>query len=455
MSDVKNFEDLNLSELTLKALKKKGYKAPTEVQVNTIPPAMEGKDVLVQSRTGSGKTMAFLIPIFEWIEKNKGVEALILVPTRELAQQVNEEAKALGREYKVNTMAVYGGSAIEPQIRSLPKTSVVAGTPGRVIDLIKRGALDLRNLKTFVLDEADRMMDMGFLDDIKWIMSRTPNEKQMILCSATMPDEIVDLAHRYMNNPVTLKLSKDDISAKGIRQFQIKVGGMNKLAKLTALLDNEPGKYLIFCRTKIGTQRLADQLKKLNYKAYAIHGDMSQAARTRTMNEFKAGGIDILVATDVAARGIDVEGITHVVNYDVPLYPKDYVHRIGRTGRMGKKGKAVTFVSRDEQEPFSRIELFIDKRVPEMKMSGKGRVRERMDYREYADVFGMVILEFELKEDMKRLDLIKAVEKLGIRDEDIGRVVIKGRQGTIEMHYGKAHRVVTSKLFKKIRVKRN
>ena len=455
MSDIKSFEDLNLSEMTLNALKKKGYKAPTEVQVNTIPPAMQGRDVLVQARTGSGKTMAFLIPIFEMIEGDAGVEALILVPTRELAQQVADEAKALGKEYEINTMAVYGGAAIDPQIRDLPKTSIVAGTPGRVIDLIKRGALNLDNLRFFVLDEADRMLDMGFLDDIKWIMSRTPHEKQMILCSATMPDEIVDLAHRYMDRPETLKLSQDDISAKGIRQYQVKVGGMNKLAKLSALLDNEPGKYLIFCRTKIGTQRLADQLRKNGYKAYAIHGDMTQAARTRTMNDFKSGKINILVATDVAARGIDVEGITHVVNYDVPLYPKDYVHRIGRTGRMGKKGKAVTFVSRDEQEPFSRIELYIEKRVPELRMKEKGRVRERMDYREYADVFGMVTLEFELKEDMKRLDLIRALEKVGIRDEDIGRIVIKDGKGTIEMHYGKAHRAVTSKIFRKIRVKRN
>ncbi len=455
MSDVKSFEDLNLSEMTLKALKKKGYKAPTQVQIETIPPAMKGKDVLVQARTGSGKTMAFLIPIFETIEGDAGVEALILVPTRELAQQVADEAEALGREFKLNTMAVYGGAAIDPQIRKLPKTSIVAGTPGRVIDLIKRGALQLDNLRFFVLDEADRMLDMGFLDDIKWIMSRTPYEKQMILCSATMPDEIVDLARKYMDNPDTLKLSQDDISAKGIKQYQIKVGGMNKLAKLSSLLDNEPGKYLIFCRTKIGTQRLADQLKKNGYKAFAIHGDMSQAARTRTMNDFKSGKINILVATDVAARGIDVEGITHVVNYDVPLYPKDYVHRIGRTGRMGKKGKAITFVSRDEQEPFSRIELFVDRRIPELKLKQRGRVRERMDYREYADVFGMVTLEFELKEDMKRLELIRALEKVGIRDEDIGRVHIKGKEGTIEMHYGKAHRAVTSKIFKKIRVKKN
>ena len=447
MKSIERFEDLNIDDKTLSALKNRGFEKPTDVQTATIPLAKEGKDVLVQARTGSGKTLAFLIPIFEKMEGNAGVEAIVLVPTRELAQQVDTEAKSLGKFHGMESLAVYGGSSIENQIRKLPHASIVVGTPGRVIDLIKRDKLRIGRIKAFVLDEADRMLDMGFIDDIKWILSRTPREKQMILCSATMPEEVLSLARRYMNRPEVLKLSEDDISAKGIRQFHVRVGSMNKLAKLSALLEHEPGKYLIFCRTKIGTQRVTESLRKAGYNAYALHGDMTQAARTRTMNDFKSGKIDILVSTDVASRGIDVEGITHVINYDVPLYPKDYVHRIGRTGRMGKDGKAISFVSKEERAPFRKIEEFIERKVPEIDLKKPGKIRERIDYREYADVFGMVTLRFKLKKKMSRTEILKNMQKHGINDEEIGRIDLKSLEGSIEVYYSKAHRAVTSGIF--------
>ncbi len=446
MEKIERFEDMPIGKETLSYLKKSGYELPTDVQREAIVPAIEGRDMIVQARTGSGKTLSFLIPVFERIEGNSGVEAIILVPVRELAQQVEDEARKIGEYHKIDTVAVYGGTSVENQIRKLRTASVVVGTPGRVMDLMKRGALRLDNLRFFVLDEADRMLDMGFYEDIEWIISRTPEEKQVMLYSATMPDEIIKLAKKYMNDPLKLKLSEDSLAATTVDQYYIRVGSMNKLAKLSALLDNEPGKYLIFTRTKIAARKVAELLRKHGYKVFAIHGDMSQAARTRTMNDFKSGKIDILIATDVASRGIDVEGITHVINYDIPLYPKDYVHRIGRTGRLDKTGKAITFVTRDEMGALKKIEEYIGKKIPEMRTTARGRIRERMDYREYADVFGMVTFEFRAEEGMSNLDLIKVLEKQGIREEDIGRIEIDGDMGEFEVHYSSAHRASKARL---------
>lgn len=446
MEKIQKFEDMKIDTVLISSLKKRNFVEPTDVQKAAIPPAMEGNDMIVQARTGSGKTLSFLIPIFEKIEGNRGIEAIILVPVRELAQQVESEAKYIGSAKAIGTVAVYGGASIENQIKGMKRASVVVGTPGRVIDLMKRGALRLENIKFFVLDEADRMLDMGFLDDITWIISRTPEKKQVMLYSATMPEEIVKLSRRYLNNPVRLRLSEDSISAKGISQYYIRVGSMNKLAKLSALLDNEPGKYLVFTRTKIGAQRVAENLQRWKYRAFALHGDMTQAARTRTMNDFKNGRINILIATDVASRGIDVEGITHVVNYDVPLYEKDYVHRIGRTGRLGKDGKAVTFITREELPILRKIEEYTGKKILQMKVEKPGRVRERVDYREYADVFGMVTLNFRIDEKTTKRDIIKIMEQQGIRDEEIGRIELMKDRGEIEVHYSRAQRALRARL---------
>ena len=446
MEKMEKFEDMPIDEMLISSLKKRDFVVPTDVQVAAIPPALQGNDMIVQARTGSGKTLSFLIPIFEKMEGNAGIEAIVLVPVRELAQQVENEAKHIGNAKGLGTVAVYGGASIENQIRGIKKASIVVGTPGRIIDLMKRGALRLDSIKFFVLDEADRMLDMGFLEDITWIISRTPDKKQVMLYSATIPEEIVKLSRRYLDNPVRLKLSEDSISAKGISQYYVRVGDMNKLAKLSALLDNEPGKYLVFTRTKIGAQRVADNLKKWGYKAFALHGDMTQAARTRTMNDFKDGKINILIATDVASRGIDVEGISHVVNYDAPLFQKDYVHRIGRTGRLGKDGKAVTFITREELPVLRKIEEYTGKKIPQMTIEKHGKVRERIDYREYADVFGMVTLRFRVDEKTSKRDIIKIMEQQGIRDEEIGRIALGKGYGEIEIHYSRAHRASKAKL---------
>ena len=333
------FKDMRISEKTKKALKLQGFHEPTEVQEKAIPVGIEGKDLIVQSKTGSGKTLAFLISIFENV--GKGLEAIVLVPTRELAQQVEKVARMLGKSHAKSTVAIYGGVSMENQIRDLKYASIVVGTPGRIMDLMRRGYLNLDRIKFFVLDEADRMLDMGFIDDIKWILQRTPEEKQIMLFSATMPQEIVNLARRYMRDPVKIYLSKDELTADNIAQYYVEVGEVNKIAKLSSLIIQERGKYLVFCNTRRKTKSVAEILQKYGFRAYALHGDMRQAARTKTMNAYKDGKIDILISTDVAARGIDVHGITHVVNYDVPLYPKDYVHRAGRTARAGWLDHAV------------------------------------------------------------------------------------------------------------------
>ncbi|MFP4000385.1 MAG: DEAD/DEAH box helicase [Thermoplasmata archaeon] len=440
-NDIQQFDDMSLKEETLSALDEIDFDSPTDVQKSSIKPAIEGNDVIVQARTGSGKTHSFLIPIFEKIKGNRGVEAIILTPTRELAQQVEREAEKIGKHHGIETLAIYGGSSINYQINHLPGTSFVAGTPGRVMDLMRRGELVLDEIDFFVLDEADRMLDMGFIEDIEWIISRTSEEKQIMLYSATMPDEIVKLANEYMKDPEELKLSEDEISAKGIKQYYVSVGRKNKLSVLSSLLDTEPGKYLIFCNTRKYTQILSDRLNNHGYKSHPMHGDMSQSARTRTMDKFKDGKIDILVSTDVASRGIDVENITHVVNYDIPKYEKDYVHRIGRTGRLGKEGKAVTLVTRDEMEFLGRIEDFIEDELEHLELQEEGKVDHKIDYDHHSDVYGMVTFKFKVDEKASRWKVGKEVQKHGIKHDEIEVKKLNGNSGEIEVVRSKAERI--------------
>ncbi len=436
------FEDMSLDERTHTALEEIDFERPTEVQEKSIDPAIEGNDMIVQARTGSGKTHSFLLPIFEKLDGDNGVEAIVLTPTRELAQQVRKEAEKIGKHHDINTLAIYGGASIDYQINHLPDTSFVAGTPGRVMDLMRRGELDLNDLDFFVLDEADRMLEMGFLEDIEWILSRTAEEKQIMLYSATMPKKIVKLANQYMDDPTELKLSEDEISAKGVTQRYVSVGKKNKLSVLSSLLDNQPGKYLIFCNTRKYTRILSDKLNNHGYKAHSMHGDMSQSARTKTMNKFKDGKIDILVSTDVASRGIDVENITHVVNYDIPKYEKDYVHRIGRTGRLGKEGKAVTFVSRDEMEFLDRIEEFVESEIKPLDIEDEGRVEHEIDYDHHSDVYGMVTFRFSINDGpVSRWNVGKKVQKHGIKHDEIEVKNLEENEGEIEVVRSKAERI--------------
>ena len=453
VNKMKKFSEISLGEKTIFSLSRMGFNEMTEVQEKAIPEVLKG-DVIVQSRTGSGKTLAFLVPIMDSITSN-GMQVLVLVPTRELAQQVEAVARALGKPMGIHTAAVYGGASIDSQIKLLGRANLVVGTPGRVIDLIKRGKLKLTSIRYLVLDEADRMLDMGFLPDVRWIINLLPQDRTTVLCSATMPAGVVKLARKYMKNPKWLRLSRDEISTKNVVQYRINVGEINKLAVLSALLDNEPGKYLIFTMTRRGAQELADKLRSRGYGAHALHGDMSQSARTRTMNAFKKGEISILVATDVASRGIDVENITHVINYDVPRYPKDYVHRIGRTGRLDKKGKAITFVSRDEREYLERIESYTGRKMTLMKTPAGGRVKMRVDYREYADLYGMVAFEFESRETVKEWELVRELEKHGIPEDMVGAIDNRGKKGIVKVHYRAAPRLLSARnAFESLRLRK-
>lgn len=376
------FKELNLKPELITALNKIGLTKPTEVQEKAIPLALSGKDVIVRSKTGSGKTFAFLLPILQRLTDENVLQALVLAPTRELAVQIGLEAKKLSR---VNYILLYGGVAIGPQIEKLEKgVQLVIATPGRVLDLMQRGTLNLGNVRFAVLDEADRMLDMGFIDDVEKILRTTPKERQTMMFSATMPEKIERLASRYMNAPEMLMLQQDEITVKQIRQQVI---GMDRKQKLDYLLrimqDKSVKKMMIFCNTKDWAQKLSDILYRKRYQAASIHSALSQAKRNKVIQDFNAGRYEVLVATDVAARGLHIEGVTHVVNYDIPRNPKDYVHRIGRTGRAGKDGDAITFVTQPD-EPLlraveSEIQMYLD--VQQLQPDGKlGPKPERIEH---------------------------------------------------------------------------
>ena len=369
------FGDLQLSEATLRALAAAHYSEPTPVQAGLIPRALEGIDVVGQARTGTGKTAAFVIPILERLKsprKVPGPQALILVPTRELAVQVREEVVKLARGRKISCVALYGGKPIRGQIEKLRAgAQVVVGTPGRVLDHLSRHSLDLRGLSCVVLDEADRMLDIGFRPDIERILRRCPSERQTLLLSATVPPPIQRLATRYMHDPEIMNFSTNDIAVETIEQKYFTVDAERKFELLVRLLQREdPQQGIIFCRTKRGTERLYRNLHKRIADVDCIHGDMQQSARDRVMSSFREGKLRLLVATDVVGRGIDVSGISHIINYDIPEFSDDYVHRVGRTGRMGREGVAYTFVTTEEGNELTRIEQRINRLLKRDEMEG-------------------------------------------------------------------------------------
>ena len=358
---------LQLSEGMLSALRDAAYTTPTPIQRETIPRIFAGVDLLGQSKTGSGKTAAFMIPIIEQVyscEKGDMPVALIVVPTRELAVQIRDETVKLSSNFEIVTVACYGGKPIADQIRKMSRgVDIVIGTPGRILDLVKRRALDLGHLRWVVLDEADRMLDIGFRPDIERILKLTPTNRQTLLFSATLPDPVIRLAKRYMTDPETYNFSESDIAAETIEQFYMTVDRERKFEALMRLLEQEnPTQAIIFCRTKRMVDRLGQNLAK-RYKGTtaAIHGDLTQSARDRIMRDFRQGKIALLAATDVVGRGIDVSGISHIINYDIPQFCDDYVHRVGRTGRMGREGVAFTLVTPDEGAELTRIEMRINR----------------------------------------------------------------------------------------------
>lgn len=364
------FTELNLSDAILAAIEKAGFETPSPIQEQTIPLALEGKDVIGQAQTGTGKTAAFGLPTLNKIDvENPAIQALVIAPTRELAVQSQEELFRFGREKGVKVRSVYGGSSIEKQIKALKSGAhIVVGTPGRLLDLIKRKALKLNGIETLILDEADEMLNMGFLEDIESIISRVPESRQTLLFSATMPDAIKRIGVQFMKDPEHVKIAAKELTTDLVDQYYIRIKENEKFDTMTRLIDvDQPELSIVFGRTKRRVDELTRGLKLRGYRAEGIHGDLDQGKRLRVLRDFKNDNLDILVATDVAARGLDISGVTHVYNYDIPQDPESYVHRIGRTGRAGKSGLSITFVSPNEMGYLKIIEDLTKKRMKGMK----------------------------------------------------------------------------------------
>ena len=353
------FASLGLSEETLGALKMKGFEEPTEIQKACIPLLLkEGTEVVGQAQTGTGKTAAFSLPIIETVDENrKDVQALILAPTRELALQVSEEINSLKGKRKLEIAPIYGGASMENQLRKLRKgVQIVVGTPGRILDHIRRGSLKLDELEFMVLDEADEMLDMGFIEDIEEVLKAVPEEKRMLMFSATMPAEILKLSKQFMKNPEIIRTQKQDTSSAATDQIYYEVRESDKIEALTRIIDRDPEFYgVVFCRTKLQCDEVAKKLSDRGYDASALHGDLSQRERENIIKRLKDKQLSILIATDVAARGLDIKDLTHVINYSLPQDPEIYIHRVGRTGRAGRTGTAITFITPSEARKFSYI----------------------------------------------------------------------------------------------------
>ncbi len=359
-SPIENFAQLALPRALLDTLQELGYEAPTPIQAATIPPMLDGRDVLGQAQTGTGKTAAFALPILAKLDWNdRQTQALVLTPTRELAIQVAEAFQSYARHLPgFHVLPIYGGQSMTLQLRHLRRgVHIVVGTPGRVMDHLRRETLSLSALRTVVLDEADEMLRMGFIDDVDWILEQTPKEKQVALFSATMPDLIRRVARRHLRDPREVQIETRTATVATVRQRYCQVGLQHKLDALTRVLEVEDADaMLIFVRTKVAATELAERLEARGYPSAALHGDMTQALREKTIEQLRSGGLDILVATDVAARGLDVQRISHVVNYDIPYDPEAYIHRIGRTGRAGRAGDAILFVAPRELRMLRTIE---------------------------------------------------------------------------------------------------
>ena len=363
------------------AIEKLGYERPSPIQAKTIPPLLEGRDILGQAQTGTGKTASFALPILSQLQlEKKTPQALVLTPTRELAIQVSEAFQKYASQFpKFKVLPIYGGSEYEYQLKNLKRgTHVVVGTPGRVMDHIRRGTLKLQGLKTFVLDEADEMLKMGFIDDIQWIMDALPEEKQLALFSATMPSAVKKIANNYLVDPVTVHIESKTSTADTVRQRYCLVKGPQKLEALTRILEVESIQAgIIFVRTKSSTVELADRLKARGFSTAALNGDIDQRQREKTVTRLRKGTLDLLVATDVAARGLDVERISHVFNFDIPFGTEAYVHRIGRTGRAGRKGDAILFVTPRETRMLKTIEKATKSKIDKMELPSQVEISNK------------------------------------------------------------------------------
>lgn len=436
------FESLKIKKETLKALEEMGFERPSTVQSVVIPVLLEGRDVTAQAQTGTGKTAAFGVPLAELVDiNNRNVQAIILTPTRELAIQVAGEIRKICKYSKIKELPIYGGQSIDMQFKALRQgVHVVIGTPGRVLDHIRRKTLKLADVKMVVLDEADEMLDMGFIEDIESILSETAKDRQTMLFSATMPEEMRKLAKKYMKDPKHISITPQQVTVKLIEQYYYEVKEKNRFDSLCRILETEEvGPSMLFCRTKKNVDELVEGMQTMGYVVEGLHGDMSQNQRQNTMDKFKAGTIDFLVATDVAARGLDVDGVTHVVNYNIPEDPESYVHRIGRTGRAGKEGVALTLVSPREFRALKMIEIFTKSKVKRREVPSiqdvleqktekvKGKLIELISEGNLAEYREMVL---ELAEDYDLADIAAAGLKHILQDEQ-GKIVNMEEEETL------------------------
>jgi len=427
VSTLPTFRELALIDPVLKALDDVGYETPSPIQAQVIPYMLQGKDVLGQAQTGTGKTAAFALPILSRIDlRQKDPQVLVLAPTRELAIQVAEAFQRYAAHMKgFHVLPIYGGQDYSTQLRQLKRGAhVVVGTPGRVMDHMRKGTLNLDTLKVLVLDEADEMLRMGFIDDVEWVLEQTPDDIQIALFSATMPSVIRKIAQEYLTDPEQITIKVTTASAENIRQRFWMVSGVHKLDALTRILEAETfDGMIIFVRTKTATIELAEKLEARGYSAAAINGDMSQALRERTIAHLKNGKLDILIATDVAARGLDVDRITHVVNYDIPYDTESYVHRIGRTGRAGRTGDAILFIAPRERKLLGNIEKATKQKVEEMGLPStevinnkrisrfKQNITDTLAVQELS-FFTQLIEQYQQEHNVSALEIASALAKL-------------------------------------------
>ncbi|MCF7874866.1 MAG: DEAD/DEAH box helicase [Candidatus Omnitrophica bacterium] len=425
---MKLFKDLGLSSQTLKTIEEKGFEMPTSIQEKVIPAVLsENFDIVGQARTGTGKTAAFALPLIERLKEDAGVvQVLVLTPTRELAIQVAEEVYSLKGRKKLSIVPIYGGQAISLQLRSLKRgVDIVVGTPGRVCDHIRRNTLKLQNISYLILDEADEMLNMGFLEDVEKIMAQTSPNKRTMLFSATMPQEIMRVAKKYMGKYKLFQVSKGAMTVSRTDQIYFEVPARDKFEALCRIIDMEEDFYgLVFCRTKVDVDRIARHLIERGYDADALHGDMSQAQRTNMVEKFKSKKINILVATDVASRGLDVQNLTHVINFALPQDPESYVHRIGRTGRAGKEGNAITFITPAE---YRKLQFIRRKAQTDIRKAKLPKIKDIIEAKK-AKITNRIsdIAKSELKEQYRKM----SKELLGKNDpEDVLAAVLQDSFG--------------------------
>lgn len=459
---MKKFNDYRISDEILKALDALGYKEPSDVQQRVIPELLQGKDVIVKSQTGSGKTAAFGIPLCEninWDEQKP--QALVLTPTRELAIQVKEEIMSIGRFKRVRPVAVFGKQPFSDQARELKqRTHIVVGTPGRVMDHIDRGSLDTSNIKYLIIDEADEMLNMGFIDQVRDILRGLNKSRQSILLSATISEEILNLCNEYMNNPISIEIKAQKLITDNISHELYKVNEQYKMEELNKLLITEsPKTAVVFCKTKENVDKVFEALVRKKYSIGKIHGGMLQKERMDQMERFKKGNFRILIATDVAARGIDVEGITHVINYDLPVEKEAYVHRIGRTGRAGAKGKALSLVNQYEDRLLNTIQEYIGFEVPLKDLPSLEQVKakeveaikilksnptvKKQKAKAVSKDITKIYLNGGKKKKIRPGDIVGAISRIeGITAEDIGIIDVQDTVSYVDILNGKGNKVI-------------